>query len=131
MVDLPAPFCPISACTSPRDTSNRASRSADTPRNCLLMPRIDSRSVERSVTQSLLSQGWGRRRVGGHPRAGRDVAGRARDRHRPGPAIMPGRNRPRVGGDAQYALSTLAAAFSLVNSWSLLMIRVGTDLPAA
>src|SRR4051794_542747 len=52
MVDLPAPFCPISACTSPWATSNRASCSADTPRNCLLMPCIDSRGVAWSATET-------------------------------------------------------------------------------
>src|SRR4051794_27832155 len=49
-VDLPAPFCPIRACTSPRATSNRASRNAGTPRNCLLMPCMESRSSGRSAT---------------------------------------------------------------------------------
>src|SRR3954466_7890088 len=49
-VDLPAPFCPIRACTSPRATSKRASRSAGTPRNCLLMPCIESSGAGGSAT---------------------------------------------------------------------------------
>src|SRR4051795_6135275 len=53
MVDLPAPFWPMRACTSPRATVKFASRSAGTPRNCLLMPCMDSRSGGRSATQSL------------------------------------------------------------------------------
>src|SRR4051794_27037298 len=49
-VDLPAPFCPISACTSPGATSKRTSRNAGAPRNDLLMPCIESRSSGRSAT---------------------------------------------------------------------------------
>src|SRR4051812_24635749 len=50
-VDLPAPFWPISACTSPRPTSRRASTSAGTPTKLLSMPRIDRiGSCGRSVT---------------------------------------------------------------------------------
>ena len=38
-VDLPAPFSPTSACTSPARRSNETSRNACTPENDLLIPR--------------------------------------------------------------------------------------------
>src|SRR3954464_9370465 len=60
-VDLPAPFCPISACTSPRATSKCASRSAATPTNALLIPRMDSRGVEPSANEEPPSRSMGRR----------------------------------------------------------------------
>src|ERR1700757_3378470 len=43
-VDLPAPFSPSSACTSPRRTSNETSSFATTPGNSLRMPRISRTS---------------------------------------------------------------------------------------
>src|SRR5215475_6373224 len=43
-VDLPAPFSPSSACTSPRRTSNETSSFATTPGNTLRMPRISRTS---------------------------------------------------------------------------------------
>src|SRR5689334_20776688 len=43
-VDLPAPFSPRSACTSPRRTSNDTSSLATTPGNSLRMPRISRTS---------------------------------------------------------------------------------------
>src|SRR6185437_12676798 len=48
-VDLPAPFSPSSACTSPRRTSNETSSLATTPGNSLRMPRI-SRTRSSSAT---------------------------------------------------------------------------------
>ena len=39
-VDLPAPFSPISACTSPGRSSNETSLSACTPANDLLIPPL-------------------------------------------------------------------------------------------
>src|SRR6218665_3407255 len=44
-VDLPAPFCPIRACTSPRPTHSRLWRRAGTPPKALSMPRISSSGV--------------------------------------------------------------------------------------
>ena len=41
-VDLPAPFSPTSACTSPAITSNETPSSARTPGNVLTMSRIAS-----------------------------------------------------------------------------------------
>ncbi|CAM2151696.1 hypothetical protein PT2222_260108 [Paraburkholderia tropica] len=41
-VDLPAPFSPISECTSPGQTERRTLSSARTPGKVLLMPRISS-----------------------------------------------------------------------------------------
>src|ERR1700692_1356321 len=41
-VDLPAPFCPISACTSPADTESRAWRNAPTPPKLMSMSCISS-----------------------------------------------------------------------------------------
>src|SRR5262245_59867159 len=47
-VDLPAPFSPSSACTSPRARSKLTSSLARTPGNCFTMPRI-SRTVGASA----------------------------------------------------------------------------------
>ena len=41
MVDLPAPFWPISAMTSPGSTSSEAPTSAGTPENRFSTPRMD------------------------------------------------------------------------------------------
>src|SRR3954453_11202899 len=108
-VDLPAPFCPISACTSPRATSKSASSSAGDPRNRLVMPRIDSRGDGPSAT--------------GEPFRGRHGL------VPPGPGVSPAPRRHHRR--AQYALSTLSEALSLVNSWSELMISVLTGFPDA
>ena len=52
-VDLPAPFSPISACTSPGRSSNETSLSACTPANDLLIPAASSkRSDCAAVTSS-------------------------------------------------------------------------------
>src|SRR3954471_20996416 len=103
-VDLPAPFCPISACTSPRATSRWASVSAATPRNALLTPCIDNRGGGPSATAELPFSGLGDGARGRcHPRAHAGVVTDA-------PVIsVP------VRATAQYALSTLADALSLVN----------------
>src|SRR4051794_36486764 len=79
-VDLPAPFCPIRACTSPRATSKRASRSAGTPRNCLLMPCIESRGAGRSATVAFFPEDGApnRARAGSTgPNRGSGAAGRS------------------------------------------------------
>ncbi len=49
-VDLPAPFSPSSACTSPRRTSNDTSSLATTPGNSLRMPRISRTSSSLTLT---------------------------------------------------------------------------------
>src|SRR5215469_3718805 len=49
-VDLPAPFSPSSACTSPRRTSNDTSSLATTPGNSLRMPRISRTSSSLALT---------------------------------------------------------------------------------
>src|SRR5262245_26230024 len=51
-VDLPAPFSPRSACTSPRRTSNETSSFATTPGNSLRIPRISR--TRSSVARSLI-----------------------------------------------------------------------------
>src|SRR3954451_12757708 len=48
-VDLPAPFCPMRAWTSPRRTSNVASRSAGTPLKALLISVIDNRTSSPAI----------------------------------------------------------------------------------
>src|SRR2546423_665125 len=57
-VDLPAPFSPSSAWTSPRRTSNETSSFATTPGNSLRMPRISR------TTSSTMRSVIGRRRRG-------------------------------------------------------------------
>src|SRR3954463_10382493 len=48
-VDLPAPFCPMRACTSPRRTSKAASRRAGTPLKALLIRVIDNRTSSPAI----------------------------------------------------------------------------------
>ena len=62
-VDLPAPFSPTSACTSPARTSNETSDSACTPGKDLLMPRT-SRSGAAAPVYAVIaaSARWRRRR---------------------------------------------------------------------
>ncbi len=54
-VDLPAPFSPRSACTSPRRTSRSTSSLATVPGNSLRMPRISRTSS--SVISAILTSG--------------------------------------------------------------------------
>src|SRR4051812_4884539 len=64
-VDLPAPFWPMSACTSPRRTSKPASRRAGTPLKALLIRVIDSKTSSPAIAPpSRRSPRWlrGRRR---------------------------------------------------------------------
>src|SRR5438874_9664804 len=65
-VDLPAPFSPRSACTSPRRTSNETPSFATTPGNSLRMSRI---SRTRSSLTSFLRLRFCRwkERAGPHP----------------------------------------------------------------
>src|SRR6185437_13601880 len=62
-VDLPAPFSPSSACTSPRRTSRETSSLATTPGNSLRMPRISR--TRSSLTAAMLLRN--RRRTGNSP----------------------------------------------------------------
>src|SRR5579864_1589525 len=62
-VDLPAPFSPRRACTSPRRTSNEIPSFATTPGNSLRIPRISRTSS--SVTR--LAMRAGRRRASSSP----------------------------------------------------------------
>src|SRR3954453_8777314 len=48
-VDLPAPFCPMRACTSPRRTSKLAFRRAGTPLKALSTPVMDSRTSSPAI----------------------------------------------------------------------------------
>ena len=52
-VDLPAPFSPSSACTSPRRTSNDTSSLATTPGNSLRMPRISRTSSSLTAVDAI------------------------------------------------------------------------------
>ena len=61
-VDLPAPFSPSSACTSPRRTSKSTLSLATTPGNVLVMPRICSRGVPGVAVDVMTSGGLGARR---------------------------------------------------------------------
>ena len=78
-VDLPAPFWPISACTSPGcDARCRRRRSAGTPANDLSMPCIRSKGAS---AIALVSTGVGAERAGGRflaagPDAGCSVGAR-------------------------------------------------------
>ena len=56
-VDLPAPFSPTSACTSPRLTSNETPSSARTPGNTFTIPLITSNGPKASLLNKLRSSG--------------------------------------------------------------------------
>src|SRR4051812_14002561 len=77
-VDLPAPFSPTMACTSPRATRSSMSLFATTPGKRLVIPRSSTAS---GVDSSILSP---RGRCGGDGRGG-GPPGRARRRPRPTP----------------------------------------------
>jgi hypothetical protein len=56
IVDLPAPFWPISAWTSPGATSSEAAESAGMPPNALLIARIESKGdIEGEVADTVIS----------------------------------------------------------------------------
>src|SRR3954452_13767479 len=73
-VDLPAPFWPMSACTSPRRTSKAASRRAGTPLKALLIRVIDSKTSSPAIAPP------SRRSLGGCSVAARWRHGRCRGR---------------------------------------------------
>ncbi len=54
-VDLPAPFSPTTACTSPRATSNDTSELATTPGKRLVTPRTRTAGAVPAVTPALLA----------------------------------------------------------------------------
>src|ERR1051325_502857 len=59
-VDLPAPFSPSSACTSPRLTSSDTSSLATMPGNALRMPRISRTTSSLTLTAAMLPLNWRR-----------------------------------------------------------------------
>src|ERR1700676_5535637 len=73
-VDLPAPFSPTRACTSPATTSNVTPSSARTPGKVLTMSRICNRGADRVMAAVLLSVGLGKPPDGDGDLRGRRLA---------------------------------------------------------
>src|SRR5215472_4462658 len=92
-VDLPAPFSPSSACTSPRRTSSDTSSLATTPGNSLRMPRISRTSSSLTLTVAMLSPVGGRAKSNSPSR-------------RVGSSLLAqrGRRRERAGDDLRLVL---------------------------
>src|SRR3954447_5924603 len=125
-VDLPAPFCPISACTSPRRTSNEASRRAGTPLNALLMPLIARRTSSPAMAP-LRRLGWvdGAATLGlPHGRGARSMS------DLPDQAAADQAAADQAAAD-QKAVENSSLAFFVSKSRSVLMRATGVGLPLA